>query len=316
MALRRAGRKARGATLYVTLEPCNHTGRTPPCAEAVRTSGIRRVVLGASDPNPRVRGGGARRLARGGVRVVRGVLEAECRALNAPYFKHAETGRPLVTLKCAVSLDGKVSTARGRRGRISGPEADRFVHELRHASDAILIGVGTLLVDDPRLTTRRTTPRRRRRQGKDPLRVILDSRLRTPPAARALRAASGAGTVIATTPRATGRRESRLRQAGAEVWRLPARAGRVDLRGVLRALGRRDVQAVLIEGGPRVAASALSAGLVDRLSLIVAPRLVGGDDTPGLLAHALPGPRALFGVQVRTLGADLLIEADLRTAGR
>jgi diaminohydroxyphosphoribosylaminopyrimidine deaminase/5-amino-6-(5-phosphoribosylamino)uracil reductase len=316
MALRRAGRRARGATLYVTLEPCNHAGRTPPCTEGVLASGIARVVLGAADPNSRVRGGGARRLARAGVRVLRGVLKADCRDLNAAYFKHAETGRPLVTLKCAVSLDGKVATGRGRRERISGPEADRFVHELRHASDAILVGVGTLLVDDPRLTTRRTTTRGRRVRGRDPLRVILDGRLRTPAKARVLRVDSRGRTVIATTPRAAGRRESRLRRAGAEIWRFPARGGRVDLRRVLRALGRRDVQSVLIEGGPRVAASALSVGLVDRLLLIVAPRLIGGDRTPGLLADALPRPRALAGARVRALGDDLLIEAEPGAPGR
>ncbi|OGP86314.1 MAG: riboflavin biosynthesis protein RibD [Deltaproteobacteria bacterium RBG_13_65_10] len=311
IALRRAGRFARGATLYVTLEPCNHAGRTPPCTDAIIARGVGRVVIGMSDPNARVRGGGARRLREKGIEVARGVLESDCRAMNAAFVKHATTGRPLVSVKCAVSLDGKVAFGRGRAGRISGPEANRYVHRLRHASDAILVGVETVRVDDPRLTTRRSTARGRTLAGQDPLRVILDGRLRTPPRSRLLHGASPAGTVIATTTGAPRRSEALLRAAGAEVWRFPSRDGRVDLDRVLRELGRCDVQSVLIEGGPRVVAYALARGLVDRVAIIVAPLLVGGDRAPGLLAEALAKPLNLENLRVRRLGADLLIEADL-----
>lgn len=320
MALRRAGRRARGATLYLTLEPCNHAGRTPPCAPRVIAAGVARVVLGMRDPNPHVRGGGARALRRAGVPVTEGILEAECRSLNAAFVKQAETGLPRVTLKMAASLDGKVSAGRGRRTSLSGPEASGFVHRLRHASDAILVGVGTVLVDDPLLTTRLRAPggrpgpgagARPGAAGKDPLRVILDSRLRTPPRARLLRSGSPAGTVIACARRAPAVREARLRAAGAEVWRVASRRGRVGLRGLLRALGRRGVQSLLIEGGPGVAASALEEGVVDRLVLLLAPLVIGGAGTPGLLERALRRPLALENLRTARLGADLLLEADL-----
>ncbi len=310
MALERAGRAARGATLYVTLEPCNHAGRTPACTDAVLRSGVARVVIGVSDPNPRVRGGGAARLRARGIEVIHGVLESACRAQNAPFLKQVTSGLPLVTLKCAMSLDGKVAPGPGRGGRLSGPEAERYVHRLRHVSDAILVGVGTVLIDDPLLTARGTRP------GKDPLRVILDGRLRMPPKARMLHGGSPAGTVIATLPGAPRPREATLRGLGAEVWRIPAREGRVDLARVLAELGARDVQSVLIEGGPRVAANALSRGLVDRLRILLAPILIGGDRTPGLLAAPLAKRLTLSDVRVSRLGEDLLVEADLTPAAR
>lgn len=310
MALDRAGPAARGAILYVTLEPCNHAGRTPPCTEAIARSGVARVVIGMSDPNTDVRGGGAARLRARGIEVIHGVLESACRALNAPFLKQVTSGLPLVTLKCAMSLDGKVAFGRGLGGRLSGPEAARFVHMLRHASDAILIGVGTALADDPLLTAR--GPGR----AKDPLRVVLDSRLRMSPRARMLHAGSPAGTVIATLSGAPRPREAMLRSLGVEVWRIPPREGRVDLSRVLAALGARDVQSVLIEGGPRVAAEALSRGLVDRLRILLAPILIGGDRTPGLLAAPLGKPLTLPGARTSRLGADLLVEADLTPAAR
>jgi diaminohydroxyphosphoribosylaminopyrimidine deaminase/5-amino-6-(5-phosphoribosylamino)uracil reductase len=316
IALGRAGRLARGATLYVTLEPCNHLGRTPPCTDAVIASGVRRVVIGMADPNPHVRGGGVRRLRRSGIEVICGLLEAECRMMNAAFVKQVTTGRPYVTVKGAVSLDGKVAFGRGRGGRLSGPEASRYVHRLRHASDAILVGVETVRVDDPLLTTRRLGAGGQLLHGKDPIRVVLDGRLRTPPRSRLLHSGSPAGTVIATTPAAPRRREEALRAAGAEVWRFPARHGRVDLDRVLHELGRRDVQSVLIEGGPRVAASAFARRLVDRVAIIIAPLLVGGDRTPGLLAQALAKPLELRNARVSRLGADLLVEADVPRGGR
>lgn len=316
MALRRAGRRARDATLFVTLEPCNHAGLTPPCTEAVIASGIARVVIGMNDPNTRVRGGGARKLRAAGIEVIRGALGAECRLLNAPFVKHVETGLPLVTLKMAMSLDGKVTSGPGQREVLSGPEAARFVHGLRHAADAILVGVRTVLVDDPLLTTRRTGAQGRPAQGKDPLRVILDSRLRTPPEARLLHSGSSAGTIIVTMRGAPRERERRLRKAGAEVWRLPARGKGVSLRRTLRALGDRGVQSLLIEGGPSVASSVLAEKVADRLILVIAPRFIGGDGTPGLLARALEKRLALEGLRLGRLGADILLQAELGTGRR
>lgn len=312
MALRRAGRRAKGATLYVTLEPCNHAGRTPPCTRQVIASGVARVVLGMRDPNRRVRGGGTRALGRAGLEVVEGVLEAECRLLNAAYVKHAATGLPLVTLKMAMTLDGKVAAAGGRRAMISGPGAARWVHRLRHASDAILVGARTVRADDPLLTTRLDGGAR---HGKDPLRVVVDGRLRTPPRARLLRSGSLAGTVIAATRGAPAAREARLRSAGAVVWRLPSREGRVRLRALMRALGRQEVQSVLIEGGPEIAVSALDEGVVDRLALIIAPRLVADPRAPGLLDRELRRPLRLARVRVGRLGRDLLLEADVAPGG-
>ena len=311
MALRRAGRRARNATLYVTLAPCNHAGLTPPCTDAVIASGIARVVIGMNDPNPRVRGGGARKLRAAGIEVIPGVLGPECRLLNAPFVKHAETVLPLVTLKMAMSLDGKVTSGPGHREILSGPVAARFVHGLRHAADAILVGVGTVLVDDPLLTTRRAGAR-----GKDPLRVILDSRLRTPPGARLLHSGSPAGTVIVTMRGAPRAREKRLRKAGADVWRLPARGKGVSLRRTLRALGDRNIQSLLIEGGPSVASSVLAEKLADRLILLIAPRFIGGDETPGLLARALEKRLALEGLRLGRLGEDILLQAELGTGRR
>ncbi|MDP3937821.1 MAG: bifunctional diaminohydroxyphosphoribosylaminopyrimidine deaminase/5-amino-6-(5-phosphoribosylamino)uracil reductase RibD [Deltaproteobacteria bacterium] len=313
MALRRAGRRARGATLYVTLEPCNHTARTPPCTDQVITSGVARVVTGMRDPNRRVRGGGDAALRRAGLVVVEGLLERECRALNAAFVKQALTGLPFVTLKMAMSLDGKVATARGRRTAISGPEGARFVHGLRHASDAILVGVRTVRVDDPLLTTRIRGAGGRAQAGKDPLRVIVDSRLRMPPGARLLHTGSPAGTIIAAARGAARSREARLAAEGAAIWRLPSRQGGVSLRALMRALGERGVQSVLIEGGPAVAVSALEERVVDRLLLLIAPRLMGVG-APGLFDRALRRPLSIKRLCTGRLGGDLLLDAELTPA--
>ncbi len=310
MALRRAGRRARGATLYVTLEPCNHAARTPPCTDQVITSGVAEVVTGMRDPNPRVRGGGDAALRRAGLVVAEGVLEGECRALNAAFVKQALTGLPFVTLKMAISIDGKVAASRGRRTAISGPEAARFVHGLRHASDAILVGVRTVRVDDPLLTTRL---REAGRAGKDPLRVIVDSRLRTPPGARLLRSGSPAGTIIAAARGAARSREARLAAEGAAIWRLPSHRGGVSLRALMRTLGDRGVQSVLIEGGPAVAVSALEERVVDRLVLLIAPRVMGFG-APDLLDRALRRPLSIKRLCTGRLGRDLLLEAELTQA--
>lgn len=306
-ALEAAGDRARGAELYVTLEPCNHRGRTPPCTQAILDAGIRRVVIAAGDPNPRVTGGGAAFLAERGVEVVPGVLAAEASRLNEAFFKHCRTGLPFVTVKCASTLDGRIATRTGDARWITGEAARRRVHELRHAADAILVGVGTVVADDPQLTTRLPAGRR----GKDPLRVVLDPQLRIPPAARVLHAGSAAGTLIVAGEGVPAESRRRLERPGVEVIACPAPGGRIDWGALLAELGSRGVMSLLIEGGSRVFASAFRSGIVDKACFFIAPILFAGDD--GVPVCAGPGVAAvreairLAGIETRRLGDDLLV---------
>jgi diaminohydroxyphosphoribosylaminopyrimidine deaminase/5-amino-6-(5-phosphoribosylamino)uracil reductase len=299
VAIAAAGSRARGATLYVNLEPCNHTGRTGPCAPAVLEAGIARVVYGASDPIAGHRGGG-RWLRRQGVEVSRGVLEPECRELNRVFFHWARTGRPYAVLKVAASLDGKAAMASGESQWITSKAARAHGRELRAELDAICVGVGTVLADDPRLTTRR-------RGARDPLRVIVDSRLRTPPDARALPA------IIATSERAPRTRERRLLTAGAEVWRLGERE--VDLAALLDRLGGRSIAGVVIEGGPTLQASFAAGGLAQELRLYLAPLVLGGSARSWLGdtgAIALADASALEIERIERVGRDVLLTARFR----
>lgn len=265
-ALGKLGGRAPGATLYVNLEPCDHHGRTPPCAPAVIAAGVARVVIGALDPI-RGHGGGARRIARAGIAVARGVLEAECEAANRGFFTWARLGRPWITLKAATTLDGRIATSRGESRWITGPAARAEVHALRAAHDAVIVGIGTVRADDPRLTVRDAT-------GADPIRVVVDSRLRTPPTAALL--APGARAIVAGLASAPAARRRRLAAAGAEVWSLPARDRRVDLTALTRALAAAGVTSALVEGGGELHAAFLAAGLVDEIVLHVAPIVLGG----------------------------------------
>ncbi len=263
-ALSKLGGRAKGATMYVNLEPCNHQGRTPPCAPAVIESGVARVVIGAMDPIPG-HAGGARRIARAGIEVTRGVLVEACEELNRGFFKVARAGRPWFTLKAAITLDGRIATKRGESKWITGAEARAEVHALRAAHDAVLVGIGTVLADDPKLTVRDAA-------GDDPRRVVLDSRLRTPVTAAVL-----GKTLIVGTDRAPAARRRRLERAGATVLQLPAdRRGRVRLDALGPALAGAGICSVLVEGGGEVHAALLAAGLVDELVLHVAPAILGG----------------------------------------
>ncbi len=304
VALRRAGARARGATLYVTLEPCSHFGRTPPCADAVIAAGLARVVVAVGDPNPLVRGRGLRALRRAGIPVTTGVLAEEAGAVSA-WFRHfVVRRRPFVLLKLAASLDGRIATARGESRWISGPAARAWVHALRNRVDAVMVGAGTAVADDPALTCRV-------RGGRDPLRVVVDGRLRLSPRARMLRQASRASTLIATTAAAPKARREALERAGAEVIAVAKRGTTVDLAALLRELARRGVVSVLIEGGGALAASALRGRLVDRLLIVSAPSLLGGDGRPMLGALGLrrlaDAPR-MVDATVTHLGPDLLRE--------
>lgn len=301
VALRQAGRRARGATLYVNLEPCCHVGRTGPCVEAVIGAGCRRVVVGTLDPNPLVHGRGLVRLRRVGLRTKTGVLAEECRKLNEDFEKYITTGLPFVVLKLAVTLDGRIATASGDSKWVTGPQARRRVHEMRNRFDAVLVGSETVRRDDPRLTCRIPG-------GRNPLRVVLDGRLRSPESARVFSARSGG--VLLYTLAHESEKAVRLRRRGVVV-----RRGGGDRRGslhrVLRSLAREGVKSVLVEGGGRVAARALRERLVDGVSLFVALKLLGGDARPALGTLALRRMKdaiSLRGVRIERVGEDLLIE--------
>lgn len=306
-ALRDAGNLARDATLYVTLEPCNHTGRTPPCTRAILAAGITRVVVGMPDPNPTVAGGGNAFLAAQGIEVTAGVLEKECTAINRPFAKHITTGLPWVAMKAGMSLDGRISYGPGMGGRITGEASGRYTHGLRNAMDAILIGIGTALIDDPSLTTRLPQTE----TARDPLRVVLDSRLRLPPTAKLLTGMSDALTWIFCRLDASRAAEEKLTGAGAVIHRVPALSdGRLDCRAVMRRLGQAGVTSVLVEGGAGVHASLLRDRQVDEAYLFIAPLFIGGQGTPLVAGdfHVLAGsfPR-LHDVEVQQLDDDVLI---------
>ena len=319
-ALAQLGGRAAGCTMYVNLEPCNHRQkrRTVPCAPAVAASGIARLVVGMGDPI-RSHAGGASWLARQGVAVTRGVLQDECLELNRAFVARARLGRPWFVLKAGMTLDGRVATRTGESQWITGPEARLHAHHLRDRLDAVLVGVGTVLADDPRLTVRGVS------DGRDPVRVVVDSRLRTPVTARVLPGSSTgeARTIIATTEAAPRAREARLRQAGAAVWRV-GKGPRVDLPALARRLAEADLNAVLVEGGADLHAAMIAADLADELVLYVAPLALGGRGSraglPWLggagidaLARA---ERFVFAAEPRRLGDDLVLTLRRATARR
>ena len=306
-ALRRAGAAARGATAYVTLEPCSHHGRTPPCCEALAGAGIARVVMAMRDPDPRVNGRGLAMLRGAGIAVEEGLLEAEARALNAGFFRRIQAGMPVVTLKLASTLDGRIATATGESRWITGEAARREVHALRARHDAILVGSGTVLADDPDLTCRIPGMER-----VPMLRVVADARLRTPPSARLVQSAGVAPVLIMTAHGHPPAAQAPFMEAGADMVTVPAHAvGGLDLPSLLRALGRRGVTRVLAEGGAGLAAALLRQGLVDRLVWFHAPAVMGGDGHPaleGLRLAALSAMPRFRRVALRALGDDMLSE--------
>ncbi len=299
----------RGATLYVTLEPCCTEGRTPPCTGAILGSGIRRVVIGARDPNPRVSGRGMARLREGGIEVVEGVLEDRAAALNDWFEKYITTGLPFVRLKLAASLDGRIAAKTGRSKWITGPEARRYVHRLRAAADAVMVGVNTALADDPALTVRSA-------RGRNPARVLLDSAFRTPLGARIFSDPAD-GVFVFTTSRAPAAKVRSGRAMGIKVFSMGRRsAPGVDLRSVMKKLGRLSIANLLIEGGGALAASALGEGLVDRVSYFMAPIFLGGCGVPSVGSLGVTDPAgalALEDVRLRRMGRDILVEG--RPAG-
>lgn len=268
-ALNQAGEAARGATLYVTLEPCCHHGKTPPCTEAVLRAGIRRVVVAMTDPFPQVSGQGVAQLAAAGMAVDLGLCEAEARILNAPYLKLLATGRPYVHAKWAMSLDGKIATRTGASRWISSAGSRRRVHALRGRMDAILVGIGTVLADDPLLTARPPGPRA-------PARIILDSQGRLPPTSQLARSARTVPVVVVTSAGIEDSRLEPIRALGCEIVQIPAEQGRPRLSSLLDELGRRRMTSILVEGGSDVLGSFLDAGFIDEVHVFLAPILIGG----------------------------------------
>jgi diaminohydroxyphosphoribosylaminopyrimidine deaminase/5-amino-6-(5-phosphoribosylamino)uracil reductase len=305
LALREAGEQARGATLYVTLEPCRHTGRTPPCTDAILAAGVAAVVIALPDPNP-VAGGGGEQLAAQGVEVSWGDGAEAALALNLPFLSWVVRRRPWVTLKAALSADGHVATATGQSQYLTGPTARQHVHRHRNRIDAVVVGSGTVLADDPLLTTRGV------RGGRDPVRVVLDSRGRLPASARVLNPASSSPTLVYTTEETPVSYERAIFSAGGEVVRVDGEQGHVALTEVLADLGERGLLDILVEGGPTVHGAFLRAGLVDAVQLYLAPKLLGGDALPvigGPGARSLDDSWLLTPPRIRALGADVLYEA-------
>ncbi len=307
-AIRNAGERAHASSLYVTLEPCNHRGRTGPCTEAIMEAGIARVVIGCEDPAPHV-AGATDRLKAAGIEVEVGLLEDECTALIADFAKHIRTGLPFVTLKAAMTLDGKIATRTGDSKWITGEAARTEAHRLRDESDAVLVGVGTVLADDPKLTVRHV-------EGRDPIRVVLDADLRTPSDAAVLGkgAAAGSGTLIFHADDALPARRDALDGPGVELIPVSRHARGVDFVEVLKHLGERDVVRLLVEGGAHVHGTLIDNALADRAAIFIAPCIVGDANAMSFAAgsgvDSIERAPRLAGAQLRSVGDDWLITGD------
>jgi len=310
-ALQQAGSLSRGATVYTTLEPCCYYGRTPPCTEELIKAGVKKVISALRDPNPRVNGEGFRQLQAAGVDTAVGLCAQEAARQMEGYLKHVAIGLPFVTLKMAMTLDGKIATRTGDSRWISGERARRYVHQLRHENDAVIVGINTVLRDDPLLTARH------RARTHNPHRVVLDVHARMPVTARLLREspASGGRTIVVVARHIEKSKVELLEEAGAEVWRSPLCRGLISLRWVLRQLAKIGCRNVLIEGGSEVAASAVESGVVDRIIFFVAPKLLGGREAVpvigGIGVHSLHRAVPVSEWHTRRVGEDLMIEGRL-----
>ncbi len=315
-AIEDAGGAAWGADLYVTLEPCNHYGRTPPCTDAILAAGIRRVVTAMADPNPEVAGGGHDRLREAGIEVVTGVCGTEAMALNEIFVHYARTRRPLVIAKCAATLDGRIATRTGDSKWVTGPRSRAFVHRLRHTVDGIMVGIGTVRADDPSLTTRLEAG-----PGRDPRRIILDTRLSIPPEAKVLRPGSEAETLVVAGPDAPRDRADAIEGPGVRVLRAPVdRSGRIDLARLMETMGGMGITSILSEGGAQVLGAAFAAGIVHKIHFFYAPKILGGDD--GIPVCAGPGPDRMAGavairdITVHRFDDDVMVEGYVAAARR
>ncbi len=314
LAIKKAGKKAGGATIYVNLEPCSHYGRTGPCTEAILRAGLSKAVVAMKDPNPLVAGRGIKRLREGGMDVRMGVLSREAARLNEVFIKYITTGLPFVVFKTAMSLDGKIATATGESQWITGPEARERVHELRHMYDGILVGIGTVLSDNPSLTCRLPGG-----GGRDPIRVVLDSRCRIPPDATLLTQKSSAPTIVAVAVGAPAERVEKIRDMGAEIIFLESGKEGIDLNSLMHELGSRGVTGLLVEGGSKIASSFFKEGLVDKVCWFIAPKVIGGKLAPGPVGGkgiaSLNEAGKISLQKVERFGDDLYIEGYLNEGG-
>jgi len=307
-AITDAGGNCKGATLYVTLEPCNHYGRTPPCTRAILDADMARVVVAMDDPNPGVAGGGSAFLESRGITVSTGILREEARRQNTFFIKHVQTGLPYVIVKSAATLDGKIATDTGDSKWITGEAARVHVHSLRHAVDGILVGVDTIHADNPRLTTRLTGG------GKHPTRIILDTKLSIPETAGVIDEHHAAGTIVVAGGSHDEGKKAALLEKGVRILTAPLRDGRIDPQKLIEILGKMNITSVLVEGGSRVASSMLRAGVVDRICFFYAPKLLAGD---GISMCRGPGPETISeairvaNIEIKRFGDDILIEGDV-----
>lgn len=304
VALRKAGDEARGAILYINLEPCAHHGKTPPCAPALIKSGVKRVVVGMEDPNPLVKGRGLDMLRAAGLDVEVGILKEACLNLNEAFYKYIQTRKPFVILKVAATLDGKIATPGGESKWITGEKSRRFVHHLRNEVDGLLVGIGTILRDDPLLTTRV-------RAGRDPIRIILDSRLRISEKAKVIET-NPERTILATSEQASKERVEGFEKKGVRVLILDTIEGRINLTSLLHKLGEMEVMSLLVEGGSEINGSFLALGLVDKIFLFLSPKLLGGDQSPGIFGgrgmERLEDSVRFDQLRVKRIGEDFLFE--------
>ncbi|MBI5816794.1 MAG: bifunctional diaminohydroxyphosphoribosylaminopyrimidine deaminase/5-amino-6-(5-phosphoribosylamino)uracil reductase RibD [Nitrospinae bacterium] len=303
-ALNSLATSAKGSTLYVTLEPCNHHGLTPPCARAIVDAGIKEVVIGASDPSPKKGLKGAAWLKRHGVSVVEGVMREECERLIEDFAKHSVTGRPLVLLKSAITLDGKISTQSNDSKWISCEKSRKVGHRLRNEYDAVMVGSDTVIYDDPQLTVRFGSPKR------NPLRVVVDGKLRIPLDCNIVRTAAKIPTIVVTTNKADPEKIETLTRMGVDVITATERKSHVDLNWLMEELGRRNVMSVLLEGGGRFAGAAFDDGIVDRVIFFIAMKITGGDKCAisGEGVARMADAWAVEDVRVDIIGDDLVVE--------
>jgi diaminohydroxyphosphoribosylaminopyrimidine deaminase/5-amino-6-(5-phosphoribosylamino)uracil reductase len=313
-AIDEAGPDAENATLYVTLEPCNHTGRTPPCTERILEAGIRRVVAAMEDPNPDVAGGGLAYLRKKGIAVDVGICRPETETLNECFIKYVRTKRPFVILKCASTLDGQIATRTGDARWVSGDASRRRVHRLRHAVDAVMVGIGTVCADDPSLTARLED-----RSGRDPVRIILDTHLSVPEDAKVLQLVSDSDTIIVSGYAASEDKKARIEKNGVRVLHSPLKDELIDLLPLMDRLGAMGITSLLIEGGGRLTASALASGIVDKILIFYAPKLLGGNDgisvCMGKGAVSMNECIAVERTSVERFGEDVLIQGYIRSGG-
>lgn len=307
-ALKSAGKAAKGADIYVTLEPCSHFGKTPPCTQALISGGIKRVLVGMTDPNPLVCGQGIKQLEQAGIRVSSGILETDCRQLNEAFVKYMTRKTPFVILKSALSLDGKIAAHTGDSKWITCEKSRKLVHRMRYEADAVMVGVGTVIADDPLLNVRLF-----RKGRKEPFRVVVDSRLDVPLSVKILKPGHAAKTIIAALKEnENSRKAAAIRQTGAQVLGVPGKGGRLDLKKLVRLLAKKEMARILLEGGSEVNAAALEAGIVDKVALFYAPKIVGGKKALGMVGGAgqkrVKDAVNIDSMNIKRVGSDFLVE--------